>query len=244
MSGSGSIRSVISHLIAATFLGLIAISANAQTGQVTWTLKGVSQFASGESASGSFTVDPAMAPGAPPGTAGVMVAWEIMLAGGTNPLIPSITFSSNDSGCLVFCAQLSNNRSHDGGASFVTFRTPLSPDDTYYQLGLAIFAPGPDALIFPTSAELPLITADFHIPASTSIAFEQYVPSANEVRLITHSDLLAGGSVVTAAAVPEPAAVELLGAGLVVIVACFALRRGAAVARVCHAEFRLPPNAK
>jgi len=219
------IRSVVSGLTAAALLGLIAASANAQTAQVTWTLKGVSQFASGESAGGSFTVDPAMAPGAPPGTAGVMVAWEIVVAGGTNPLIPSITFSSKDSGCLVFCAQISNNRSHDGGASFVTFRTPLSPDDTYYQLGLATFAPGPDALIFPTGEELPLITADFHIPASTNIAFEQYVPSANEVRLIAHSDLQAGGSLVTTAAVPEPAVVEQLAAGLAVIAACLAIRR-------------------
>jgi hypothetical protein len=227
MNGTRSIQSVISHSIAATFFALTAGSANAQIGQVTWTLNGVSQFASGESASGSFTVDPAMAPGAPPGTAGVMVAWEIAVAGGTNPLIPSVTFSGNDSGCLLFCAQLSNNRSHDGGASLVIFRTPLSPDNTYYQLGLAIFATAPDALIFPTSEELPLITPDFHIPASTNIAFEQYDPSANQVRPLARSDLQAGGSVVIAAAVPEPAAVELLVTGLAVIGAGCVMRRSA-----------------
>jgi hypothetical protein len=226
MSESRSLLQFIVHSVAAALLGLLAVAANAQTGLVTWTLKGVSEFQSGERASGFFTLDPAKIAAAPSGTAG-LAAWQTVVTGGTNPLIPSITFSSNDSECLVFCAQISNNRSHDGGASFVTFRTPLSPDNTYYQLGLAILAPGPDGLIFPTTDELPLMTAAFHIPASTNIAFEQYVPSADEVRTITHSDLQEGGSVVTTAVVPEPAAVQLLAAGLAVIGACFGIRRPA-----------------
>ena len=98
------IRQFIVHAVAA-FLGLFAVTANAQTGLVTWTLKDVSHFTSNETASGSFTLDPAPAIGAPPGSAGQAVGWTTVVAAERFP-IPSITLSSSDSGCLVFGARI------------------------------------------------------------------------------------------------------------------------------------------
>lgn len=217
--------SIISYSVAAALLGLVAVAANAQAGLVTWTLKGVSQFTSGESATGYFTLDPAKIAAAPPGPTD-MAGWNIVVTGGTNPQIPTITFSSTDTGCVVACARFFKS----AGPVIIDFRGPLSPENTFYEFGLGILA-GSDALIFPTSQELTLISVASHIPATTHIEFGEYLASQHEIHQIATSQLEQGGAIVTTAAIPEAATFELLAMGLAVMGACFVFGRSAPARR-------------
>jgi len=246
MSDCRSIRSVISRLIGVTLLGLNAASANAQNGLVTWTLKAVSGFESGESASGSFTLDPAPIAAGPrfSFTEGV-VGWNIVVTGGTNPQIPTITFSSTDTGCVwngwtygtpgepssADCAGFSKSFLP---SQYVVFRSPISPNNTFYEFAVGVIAQADD-LIFPTfprdqelalgSTPPPIVS---HGDPITRITFAEYLPSSNTVRFLAESELLsfrARASIVTTPAVPEPAAVELLVAGIALIGSCLTIRR-------------------
>jgi len=79
-------------------------------------------------------------------------------------------------------------------------------------------AAGTNALIFPTSQQLMVITDSPSLERNTAFEFEEFLPP-DTVSLLEVSQLMQAGSIVTTA-VPEPAAVEMLAAGLALIGAC------------------------
>ncbi len=87
-------------------------------------------FASGQSATGSFSIDQA---------AGTLSDWKIQVSGGSNPSLTNLSFLPG-ANCVVFCGEL-----FDAGnvpsPSGLDVRTGLMPDNTFFELNLYFNAP-------------------------------------------------------------------------------------------------------
>jgi hypothetical protein len=96
---------------------------------LTWTLEDIT-FASGQSATGSFSIDQA---------AGTLSDWKIQVSGGSNPSLTNLSFLPG-ANCVVFCGEL-----FDAGnvpsPSGLDVRTGLMPDNTFFELNLYFNAP-------------------------------------------------------------------------------------------------------
>ena len=61
---------------------------------ITWTLQNVTPFVSGQTATGSFTLDQQLRE---------VIDWSIMVTGGTKPSLTNLNFSTTEIGCVAFC---------------------------------------------------------------------------------------------------------------------------------------------
>ncbi len=114
------------HVLTAIFrvaLGVTVIAAipraDAEPIQ-SWILQDV-VFASGQSAVGSFAVQ------------GGLMDWNIQLIGGTDPTLTNLNFQPGGD-CVVFCGELFDVGVYEPAPSGLDVRTPLAPDDTFFEL--------------------------------------------------------------------------------------------------------------
>ncbi len=96
---------------------------------LTWTLEDIT-FASGQSATGSFSIDQ---------TAGKLSDWNIQVSGGSNPSLTNISFLPG-ANCVVFCGELFD-AGHVPSPSGLDVRTGLMPDNTFFELNIYFNAP-------------------------------------------------------------------------------------------------------
>jgi hypothetical protein len=193
-----------SKLILITLLvGLITIwsSGKSNASTVTWTLEGVTPFSSGQTASGFFSIDQQL---------GTVIDWNLAISGGSNPDLTNLSFRTNDTGCLVFCASPIVDSPSFGTS--IEFRTPLASDNTLEEFNILIVNP-PTEVIHPSSRELVLGSLD--MPADTSVDKVMLIPNGNLSEL--EMDPLLTSATARIVAVPEPStwAMMLVGfAGL------------------------------
>ena len=184
-------KRAVAILIAA--ICLIGMAGQAEANLIKWTLPVGTPFQFGESLSGNFTLDqsvlgkfiahPSPEPIYP------VAGWEMKFSAGSNPNFPAVTFSDKDTGCLVACARLLIGDPH---WSYLDFRTPLTADNTYYELVLVIghvaYVGVPlSHLVFPADETFAVLGTTYSM---TTIAFDQYVPASNLVVAIGDSNYL------------------------------------------------------
>jgi hypothetical protein len=208
MTTKGLISRAIRGLLALVFLTAMITDVDAAPmdaidapGLITWMLDGLTSFQSGETVNGNFTIDQSIANGP---VVAPLARWQITVTEGFNPLIPNITFSDTDSGCVVGCARVFLG---GGSVTTVDFRTPLAPDNTFYELALNIGAE-PNEVIFPSTEELIVPT----LPFPTDIQYNRLI-DPNTVANITRSDLTSNGRITTQA-VAEPSTLGSLIIGI------------------------------
>jgi hypothetical protein len=115
---SGFVRIAVVAIIAFGTMGILKADST-----VTWTLNSV-VFASGQTASGSFTLQN-----------GTLTDWDVQLTGGTNPVLTNITFRPGGS-CVSFCGELYDTTTPYPTQSGFDVRTALAPDNTFFELNL------------------------------------------------------------------------------------------------------------
>jgi hypothetical protein len=173
-------RRIVSPLLAIVGITVLAAAADADVSKITWFLANVTPFASGQTASGFFTVDQ---------ESGRVVDWNITVTGGSKPALTDLKFVTNVIGCVAFCAGIFGGEAPGSitGHTVIQFRTPLSPVSTIDSLTLGISALRSE-VFFPTSPQLVLRTGD--MLDGTNVSKELFSPTNNVLSLIDRDGLL------------------------------------------------------
>ena len=180
-------RRLVSSLLAIMGIAVVAAAAEANASNITWFLSNVTPFASGQTASGFFTVDQ---------ESGKVVDWNITVTGGSKPALTNLKFVTNMIGCVAFCVS-GINFIPEGSGTTIQFRTPLASDNTIEDFTLGILAM-PNEIIFPSSPQLAVGNRGQVI---TSIIKELFIP--NILSLIDRDGLLGtNATLVTFAGAP------------------------------------------
>lgn len=182
-------------------IGLTATAAHATS--VTWTLQDLGPFASGQTASGFFTIDQSL---------GVVTDFDIRIAGGSNPLLTNLTFVPA-AGCPAFCASPILPFHGAADETGIQFRTPTAAGNEFNEFTIG-FRSSVTELISGRPSELAvLLPTEF----PTSVEAAVYHPEGNFISG-GPQDLLSAAarrarvtSSVTEEAVPEPSYTVGLG---------------------------------
>ncbi len=177
-------------------IGLTCASARASV--VTWMLQDVAPFASGQTATGFFSIDQ---------TAGAVVDWNIQVTGGTNPVLTNLTFRSGQS-CLAFCVSpfllVSEN------ITGLEFRTPVEPDNTFNEFHIGVLG-SVNALTYPSTQALGLSTTLFATDVEESVRLSPTIVGSVQRDFLSPT---ATSARITTSVVPEPRYTAGVGAVL------------------------------
>jgi hypothetical protein len=209
--------------------GLLTLGqiASVKASTITWTLENVTPFASGQTATGFFTVEQQLRNTTEDIDLAPVVDWNIMLTGGSNPGLTNLDFSTTNTGCVAFCVRL--DRGSSPSLTNIQFRTPLAPDNTIYEFNLGISG-SPSEVIFPSISELALRSGG--VMTGTFVDKALFIPP-NTLAFIDGDNLLASANAnIVTASVPEPGSlicfVSALSLGLGAVVVRSLRRRAAA----------------
>lgn len=154
---------------------------------LTWTLQSVT-FASGEIATGSFSVDPAL---------GTLTDWDVRITGGSRPALTNIILRPGGA-CVVFCGRLFTGTPAPAG---LDLRTPLASDQTFFEMPLYFDAPL-TSLLHPAATPIA-------VNAASSIQHAELL-NPTTVRILETDNLSSAAINPRLTLVPEPASFFLL----------------------------------
>jgi hypothetical protein len=181
-------------------LGILAVltvsSANAYP-ILTWNLEDV-VFASGETATGSFTLQ---GPN--------LLSWNIQVSGGTNAALTNFSLVPN-AACLIFCGEV------------LSFRTALAPDQTEHALNLYLF--DPNAITAPYSELYSGVPSTVRLNPDTDVFYEQ-LTSPTILSELASDNLAASATDARLELAPEPVPALLSMFGMGVLFGWRALNR-------------------
>ena len=168
---------------------------------VTWAFQGVT-FSAGQTLTGTFTVDQDL---------GTLTDWNMQVSGGTNPALTDLSFKPGG-GCVVFCGELTPTGTP--APSQIDVRTPLAPDNTFFELNLYFDLPLSE-ILHPAVSEIGI----FDLGGAGDIDYE-ILTNPKVVSDLQRNSLSSTGNprvVLT----PEPALLSLFTIGSAVLVISF-----------------------